>query len=498
MKRLVRFTLFVLAGLLVLGLIAYRVWFHNPYEDTLHLDPQSIFSDEVTTNGLFLQNAILIDVESGTAIPNSHVVIRGDSIVDVLEGENPDVPDGMEVYDARDKFIMPGLIDVHVHLAMHWHLISGDFSPRDSLVTRAALEQFVRYGVTTVLTLGGGGANDEQVVELKQMERNNAIISPLLFAAGNQITAPGSHPITTIMRLSADTGQERLHQAGVITIAEDDDPLPIVENKKRLGLDGVKIIIEQGPPPFYPNPRMSAETASKILKQATELGLPVYAHTESYDEFTDAVNLGVHGVMHSVLDTLIRDPGLIERMKQEGIWYVPTLSIFYGFNYLDNPERLNDDFLQAGVSKRVLKGLEHPLFRFGFGGTIRKFDVSKWLETSIQNLKLLQNEGVKIALGTDASTPFNFPGYNAHIEMELMTHAGLSNAEVLRIATIHGAGFLGIEDQAGTIAGGKVANLIVLKENPLADIRNTRSIEKVILKGRVIDPVDQTKATGDK
>ena len=93
-----------------------------------------------------------------------------------------------------------------------------------------------------------------------------------------------------------------------------------------------------------------------------------------------------------------------------------------------------------------------------------------------------------MAMGTDASTPFNFPGYNAHVEMALMTRAGLSNADVLRIATINGARFLGIEEKAGTIRLGKIANLIVLDENPLLDIRNTRAIDRVVLKGRLIDP----------
>ena len=492
MKKLLRIALVVIIGLFVLGFAAYRLWFYNPYHDALRLNPESIFSEGVSSDGLLIRNATLIDVVAGKAIPNTNLLIQGDSIAEVIYGNELEVPASVEVYEAQNKFIMPGLIDVHVHLAMHWHLISGDFSSRDSLVSKAALEQFVRYGVTTVLTLGGGGANNEQVAELKRLERSNAIVAPLLFATGNLITAPGSHPITTIMRLSADTDSARLHQAGVTVVAEDDDPSFIIANKKQLGLDGVKIIIESGPPPFYPNPRMSVKTAGKIIEHAAKYDLPVYAHTESYAEFADAVHLGVHGVMHSVLDTLIDDVNLIERMKQKGIYYVPTLSIFYGFQYLEKPERLEDNFLQAGISKRVLRGLEHPLFRFGFGRTLSRYDISEWLETSMLNLVRLHDAGVKVALGTDASTPFNFPGYGVHVEMELMARAGLSNADVLRIATINGAGFLGIEDKLGTLDAGKIANLLVLDKNPLTDIRNTRSIDRVILKGHIIDPNEQT------
>lgn len=473
--------------LLITGFAGYFKWIYNPHQDELHIDREA-FGNKQDANILLIRNANMIDVVAGEVVPDVHLLISGDTIAEVYEqGEEPVVPGAAE-YDARGKFIMPGLTDVHVHLAMYWNLISGDFSARDSLVTRAALEQFVRYGVTTVLVVGGGGANDEQMAALKSLERRNAIVAPSIFAAGDQITAPGSHPVTTIMRLPSDASQQRLHQAGVSVLAEGEDPAPIVLNKKRLGLDGVKIVIESGPPPFYPNPRMSMETARDIIAEAEKNSLPVYAHTEAYDEFLDAVALGVHAIMHSVIDTIVTDPKITQRMKQEGTWYVPTLSVFYGFEYLEEPERLDDKFLRAGVSRRMMRSLQHPMLRFGFGSVISDYDVSAWLENGILNLARFHGEGVNIALGTDASTPFNFPGYSAHVEMALMSRAGLSNADVLRIATINGARFLGIEKKAGTIGSGKIANLLVLDENPLLDIRNTRTIDRVILKGRLIDP----------
>lgn len=488
MKKLFRISLLVILFLVLTGVGTYYTWFHNPYRDSLHLDPASIFTPIDVQNGLVISDVTLIDVESGKATAPAHVLIHGDTIADVWIGEEPVFPENIQVIDGDGKFIMPGLTDVHTHLAMYWHLISGDFSEEDSLVTRLALEQFVRYGVTTILVVGGGGANDAQVTELKRLERDNAIVAPWIFAVGSQITAPGSHPVTTIMRLPADASPERLRQAGVIALAERDDLSKILARKKQLGLDGVKIVIESGPPPFHPKPRLSFETAQAIIKQAEANGLPVYAHTEYLSEFAEAVRLGVHGVMHSVHNAYIEDDQLIRQMKTNRTWYVPTLSVFYGFDCLDHPERLEDSFLKAGVPQRLLKSLEHPLFRFGFGSTIAKYDVNAWQDTCRQNLLHLHNAGVPVALGTDASTPFNFPGYNAHVEMELMVRAGLSNADVLRIATVNGARFLGVEDQVGTIAQGKVANLLLLNRNPLSDIRNTRSISRVILKGRLIDP----------
>lgn len=488
MKKILAISFVAIAVLVILGLAGYRLWFYNPYPDILRLDATSVFQRQQAAEGLLIQNATLIDVEAGRAIPNGQLLIRGDTIAEVIFGGTPELSPGMELFDAQNKFIMPGLFDVHVHLAPHMHLLDGSATPSDSLAGKAALEQFVRYGVTTVLAFGGGGSNDEQAAEYKRLERSNAIVAPWLFATGDVITAPGSHPITTIMRLSADTGPERLHKAGVTVVTDDDDPKSLIANKKLMGLDGVKIILESGPPPWHPNPRLSVKAAGKIIEQANRQGLPVYAHAHAYEEFTDAVQLGVKGIMHGVQDSLIHDRQLIERLKQEEIWYTPTLSVIWGFQVLKAPERLDDGFLQAGVSRRAIRYLENPLFRFGFGQTLRGYDLSGWLETNMQNLARLQKEGVNIALGTDASTPFNFPGYSAHIEMELMSRAGLSNAEILRIATLNGARFLGIEDQVGTIAPGKIANLLLLNDNPLTAIRHTRGIHRVVLKGKVIDP----------
>lgn len=497
MKKIYLIAFGTIALLITLGIVSYHIWFYNEHDDLLHLDATIIFKEQETSDGLLIRNATLIDVLTGEAISNGHLLIRGDTIAEVFIGEAPEITAELEVFDARDKFIMPGLFDMHVHLAMHMHLLNGDFTPRDSLAGKAALEQFVRYGVTTVLAFGGGGSNDEQAAEYKRLERSNVIVAPWLFATGDVITAPGSHPITTIMRLSADTGPERLHRAGVTVVGEEDDPSLIVANKKQMGLDGVKIILESGPPPWYPNPRLSIKTAAKIMAQAKNHRLPVYAHAHAYDEFTDAIELGVKGVMHGVQDTLILDSNLIERMKQQETWYIPTLSVIYGFQFLKEPERLNDDFLQAGVSRRAIRYLENPLFRFGFGHTLDGHDLSAWLENNMQNLAKLHKEGVRIALGTDACTPFNFPGYSAHVEMELMSRAGLSNADVLRCATVNGARFLGIDDRVGTMAAGKIANLLLLDKNPLEDIRNTRSIHRVILKGKMIDPGYEAKENAD-
>ena len=486
MRFWLRGTAMLLAALATAALAGYRVWFHNPHSFE-PLPVESVIRDDTGKGGLLIRNATLIDVVAGKSIPKSQILIRGgDRIEQIASGEALNQLEDVTIYDAGDKFVMPGLIDVHVHLTMHPQPMHGNPSRKDERAVELALQQFVQYGVTAVMVLGGAGANDEQAAELKRRERAGEIVAPMIFATGNMVTVVGGHPVTTIMRLSPDSDPNYLHETAGVTTIRRNDLSSIIDKKKQLGLDGVKIVLESGPPPWHPTPRMTTETAKRIVEIAHEQDLPVYAHAISYDDFLDAMSANVDAVMHSVTYNLIDDRELMQRMKQENTFYVPTLSLFYGFQTLDDPDQLNDHYLQAGVSPRAFRGLEHPMFRFGLKRTFRGHNLSAWLETSKRNLRQLHQNGIKIALGTDAGTPFNFQGYGVHVEMELMGRAGLPTADILRAATINGAEFLRMSGHLGTIESGKIANLLVLRKNPLVDLRHTRTIEAVILKGRVV------------
>ncbi len=108
------------------------------------------------------------------------------------------------------------------------------------------------------------------------------------------------------------------------------------------------------------------------------------------------------------------------------------------------------------------------------------------LPAAIAHVRELHRAGVTIALGTDAGNAFNFPGFSAHVEMELLAQAGLTPMEVIQAATRNGAELLSRENEFGTIEAGKRADLLVLGANPLGDIRNTRSVELVVSQGRVV------------
>lgn len=474
--KTLRVGLVALVSMTALALLTYWIWFHNPYHENLRLDAATVMTLPADRHGLLIQNANLVDVDRGIVVPDVTVLIRGETIDQIFIGDTPASDPGLVVIDARGKYLMPGLFEMHAHLG------NGGIGGLDKLESEVALEQFVLYGVTTILSLGGTGGNDEKIAEFKRRERLGEIVAPRIFGTGDMLTVPGSHPVGTLWRMSEDADPEIVHAAGATLVEEGQDLAPLLQRKREAGLDGVKIVIESGPEPFYPKPRMSLELATKIVREANAVGLPVFVHISSADELADAVRAGARAVVHGVHDTLINDAD-IELMKSGEVYYIPTLSI-YGMD-----GRFKSDLQLDYVSKRALRSLNNPMFRFMVGRMDKKYGGGgATFETAENNLVRLHAAGVPIALGSDTNMPFVFPGCSTHLEMQLMARAGLSNADVLRIATLGSAELLGVEDEVGDVAPGYLANLIILDKNPLEDLRNTWTIDRVVLKGRVIEP----------
>ena len=474
-RRALRTGLFVLASVSVVASLAYWTWFRNPYHDKLRLDAATVMTFPADRHGLLIRNVNLVDVDLGIVVPEVTVRVRGETIDQVFIGEIPGAEAGFVEIDARGRYLMPGLFDTHAHLG------NGGIAPLDDLESEVALEQFVLYGVTTILSVGGTGGNDEESFDFKRRERRGEIVAPRIFGTGDMLTVPGSHPVGTIWRMSGDVDQDVAHAGGVTIVEEGQDLGPVLQRKKELGLDGVKIVIESGPEPFYPNPRMSLDLATQIVAEANVEGLPVFAHISSADELGDAVRAGARAAMHSVHDVLI-DDAEVQLMKSRSFYYVPTLSIF------GMAGDFKSDLHLEYVSTRAVRSLDNPVFRIMIRRMSKKYGGgAAYLERAKSNLARLHAAGVPIALGTDTNNPFVFPGCSAHLEMQLMAQAGLSNADILRIATLGSAELLGVEDEIGKVAPGYLANLIVLERNPLEDLRNTWAIDKVVLKGRVIE-----------
>src|SRR5690606_474232 len=206
---------------------------------------------------------------------------------------------------------------------------------------------------------GATNGGVDEILELRRRRAAGELQSPHIYATGSLLTVPGSHPIATIMTLpdGADADTYDWTQRGVSVVRSPAEVRAEVARLAASGMDGIKVVIESGPGPFGDDhPRMSLELVSAAVEEARQHGLPVFAHATSPDELEDAVNAGVHAVMHLVGEPV--EPRMLTAMRQQGIYGVPTLSLFvWADTWSDPADVLTHPFLMSGVESRVIESL---------------------------------------------------------------------------------------------------------------------------------------------
>lgn len=430
-----------------------------------------------------LRGATLIDGTGAPPQAATTILIRDGEITAVTPDDEAEVPAGARVIDVSGQYVIPGLADMHVHFA------SGGRVARDPQTPDRVLRQLLSYGVTTVLNVGatGGGAGD--IVRLREKQASGTLTAPHLYATGHLMTVPGSHPTSTIMRLpdGADPETYAWSRRGVAVVETPDDVRDVVRSHAEQGMDGIKIVVESGPLGFGDDhPQMSPALIQAAVDEAAEFDLPVFAHVSSTDELEDAVEAGVRGLAHAVVHLPLPGPEHWTAMREKNVFYVPTLAIYGAILSARWREEsaLRQPFLEAGIPEKTIRsmvGWRHPAWE------TPQSERSRAWKAVLQSLDEAHEAGVALAFGTDTGNPFVFPGYSAHVELELMVQAGLTPMEALIAATRRPAEMLGKADIFGTIEPGKRADLLVLDADPLEDIRNTRTLELVIRGGEVID-----------
>lgn len=428
---------------------------------------------------LVIAGVSIVDPARATTSAPQDIVVESGRIASIAPAGSVAVPSGSTRIDGTGQFAIAGLIDVHAHVG------EGGIAPQDDVTRARALRQFLRYGVTTIFVPGATGAGDAAFAGLRQRCRSRALECPGLYGTGSILTAPGSHPVSTIFGMPDDVAPEIVEARGVTVLRPGQDIAALIAAKAAAGVDAIKIIIEDGPPPWYPKPRLSDEQIARVIAAAHARSLPVFAHVSSSRLTRVAVEAGIDGIMHGPIEPLPDD--VIARMAERRTWYVPTLSLYDGILTWARKAREADPYALAGVEPSAIESLTAPPFLASAAED--EAGAREYVRHASENLRRAAAAGVPIALGTDVNNPFVFPGYSAHEELAWMVRAGLTPAQALHAGTVGAAAFLRASDRIGAIAPGLEADLLLLSGNPLERIENSRSVVTVIADGRVIEQV---------
>ncbi len=413
---------------------------------------------------LVIENVTLID---GTgAAPRANVtVVVDDGLIGAVSDGDLDLPGDARRIDGTGRFLMPGLMDVHVHVpGSAVRDQAGEVTrPENRAAAINALHSFLYFGITTVYDAGN---NADFIMGLRAEERAGTLLSPRIFAAGSTVTYPGSWsagPNATLV----DSWPEG--QAGMLrNFARDPDLQKITYENFGAGANAWV-------------PTFSDELITSIVRFAKEQGVRTTIHISDEAHARIALPAGVDTLAHPVAIGRMSE-SFLPMIVESGVVVASTLTVFDDIVRLVNsPEFLDTPTFRAVYTDEQIENLKTraaPAYAARGWGT--------WFTTtlaySMENVKQLHDAGVTIALGTDRTI-----GPLTHRELELYVEAGISPLDAITIGTLNAAKYLAREDELGTIEPGKVADMVLLDADPLVDIRNTQRIARVFKGGVEID-----------
>jgi imidazolonepropionase-like amidohydrolase len=382
------------------------------------------------------------------------IVVKNDRIERIADGflrpeeAGTGIPADARVIDLADRFLLPGLMDAHVHLMRATGAFAARFNQR--LFDEKPGEGTVNAMINARLSLAAGftalrdvGSDDHSVIAVRNAIRAGKLLGPTILAAGPIVSVTGGHGDRV-----EDAGDPGERLKGGLCDTPDECRVQVRYHKK-LGADLIKLTATGG---FSDqtglDQQMSLAEMQAIVATAHQRGMKVAVHAYAADAIRDAVKAEADSIEHGYL---LDDEGL-RLMKQHGTFLVPTLTIA-------EPPSIARMFTGPGEAASVKLRNEHAAFERAY------------------------RAGVKIALGTDCGI---YPhGRNAD-ELVRMVELGMTPADAIRSATLMTAELLGIAADAGTLATGKWADIIAVKANPLDNIGALRQVDFVMKSGRIV------------
>jgi imidazolonepropionase-like amidohydrolase len=418
-----------------------------------------------------LTNFTLIDGRGGPAVSNSALVITDGRISYVGPAAQMKAPAGAATENLSGRFVMPGLINLHGHVAESDGVVQDPVKFFTRQEVERDLRLFASYGVTSVASLG---TDQPLVYTIREEQRRGRPAMARIFTAGRGFTVKDGFP----------TNKGNVPGVPYEPVQPSDVAAQINELASHKP-DVVKIWVDDRFGDFKKTP---IEISRPIIEGAHKHKIKVIAHVFYLDDAKQLAIAGLDAFGHSVRDKAV-DGELIALMKKHGTWVIPTLFREAATFAFAEPDRfLKDPFFTRGVEPRMQAVLKSPAYQKALTSDKYFPNYPRYLKTAQENLKRLSDAGVPIGFGSDTGVLTRFEGFGEHWELELMVQAGMTPSQVINAATMRSAEFLNQQRDLGTVERGKWADLMVLSDNPLVDIKNTRKIEAVYIAGNRITP----------
>ena len=381
---------------------------------------------------------------TGTAMKhNVALVVRNGRVEGLMEN----IPEGAEVVDMTGRWITPGLINTHGHISGRW----ADDGVTDATGrVRGDLALYARYGITSVLSLGGA---PQEAFAIRDAQNDPSLAHARLWVAGDIVA--GNTP----------------DEASAVALAN-------LGNK----VDWMKIRVDDN---LGRGTKMPWDAIQVVMNAAKAADIPVATHIFYMDDAARLLQMGAGLIAHSVRDQDVTDE-FVQAMLDTGVCYVPTLVREVStFVYSRRPVWFDDPFFLEAAKRSEMNRVSRPEFMQRMAASLSAAAYRKALVQAQSNLRVMQGSGVPVAFGTDSGPTGRFPGYYEHLEFDLMAEAGLTPREILLSATSVAADCLELDD-VGTLEAGKWADFVVFAEDPTQDIKATHLIDSVYIAGNEV------------
>ncbi|HTZ95562.1 MAG TPA: amidohydrolase family protein [Terriglobales bacterium] len=467
----------VLSPFLVLG--AWQMHARTNVEKTKALNRELARSDT------FLIRGARIFIGDGKVIENGAVLVRGGKIAEIYDGAGPD-PKSVkaEPVEAAGKTVLPGLIDVHIHLGAPGGIMTDmkDYDPGKVFLRNLAA--YLYSGVTTVRSVGDPL---DSILKARSTVNSGEMLGAELFACGPLFTAPGGHGTEYFKDLPPPI-RDQLNQQFLRLPASPEQARQQVDDLKKQGVDCIKAILESGGGGLVYN-RMDTGLFDAVAQEAHADNLPLAVHTGDARDVADAVQAKANSIEHGSFREAIPD-ALFAQMAAQGSFYDPTLSVGEAFKDISagNTDLLKRSLVQQVAPPGLIQGTIDAFA--SKDGEAMRARLSKYpidMQIADDNLKRAYQHRVLLVTGSDAGNLLVIHGPTVQHEVALWVEAGIPATVALQAATLNAAKLLRAEDHIGSIRVGNDADLLIVDGNPLEDISATERISMVVFKGERLD-----------